>query len=65
MTTPDDTSADDGWMTTVEAGRYLGVTPRRLFALIDAGELPFARFDRRTVVRRADVYELRLRLEDG
>jgi excisionase family DNA binding protein len=65
MSTTDDGVTDNGWMTTVEAARYLDVTPRRLFALIDAGELAFARFDRRSFVRRRDVYELRLRLEDG
>jgi excisionase family DNA binding protein len=65
MTTTDHGATDDGWMTTADAARYLGVTPRRLFALIDGGELSYARFDRRSFVRRQDVYELRLRLEDG
>jgi excisionase family DNA binding protein len=57
---------DGPWMSTAEAAQYLGITPRTLYRLIDAEELPAYRFGRVVRLRQREVFELRLRIEgDG
>lgn len=34
------------WLSTAEAAKRLGITPRTLYRFIDAGELPAYRFGR-------------------
>lgn len=34
------------WMSTAEAAKYLGITPRTLYRFIDEGQLPAYRFGR-------------------
>ena len=49
-TSPDGVSADGDeaitWLSTAEAARRLGVTPRTLYRFIDEGQLPAYRFGR-------------------
>jgi excisionase family DNA binding protein len=49
---PDD---ERTWMSTAETAKYLGVTPRRLYALIDEQFLPAERFARGIRLRRDRV----------
>ena len=44
---------DPRWLSTAEAARILGVTPRTLYRFIDNGELPAYRFGR--VIRLRDT----------
>jgi len=47
---------DVGWMSTAEAAKRLGITPRTLYRFIDEGQLPAYRFGR--VIRlKADEVE--------
>lgn len=39
-------SNDIAWLSTAEAARRLGVTPRTLYRFIDEGQLPAYRFGR-------------------
>jgi excisionase family DNA binding protein len=48
--------ADDiVWMSTQEAARRLGVTPRTLYRFVDEGELPAYRMGRVFRLQKADV----------
>lgn len=46
---------DIQWLGTAEAARYLGITTRTLYRLIDAGELPAFKFGRVIRLKQADV----------
>jgi excisionase family DNA binding protein len=48
----------DALISTTEAARLLGVTPRRVQALIAAGRLPCVRVGRTFVIRPEDVKSL-------
>jgi len=56
-----------GWMSTAEAAKRLGITPRTLYRFIDEGQLPAYRFGR--VIRlKADEVEVFIeacRIEPG
>ena len=43
------------WMGTAEAARYLGLTSRTVYRLIDEGQLPAYKFGRVIRLKRADV----------
>lgn len=43
------------WLSTAEAARRLGITPRTLYRFIDAGELPAYRFGRVIRLREHEV----------
>lgn len=45
------------WMSTSEVADMIGLTPRTVHRLIDAGELPAYRFGRVIRYRRLDVLE--------
>ena len=46
------TSPPPRWLSTAEAARKLGITPRTLYRFIDEGQLPAYRFGR--VIRLKD-----------
>jgi excisionase family DNA binding protein len=46
-------------LTTMQAAKELGVTPRALYSLIDAGRLPFVRRGRQLYIKLRDVDALR------
>lgn len=46
---------DIQWLGTAEAARYLGITTRTLYRLIDGGELPAFKFGRVIRLKQADV----------
>lgn len=46
---------DIHWLGTAEAARYLGITTRTLYRLIDGGELPAFKFGRVIRLKQADV----------
>lgn len=46
---------DIQWLGTAEAARYLGITPRTLYRLIDGGELPAYKFGRVIRLKQTDV----------
>ena len=46
---------DEGWLTSEQARRKLGISARALYALIDAGDLPAYRIGSRIRLRAADV----------
>jgi excisionase family DNA binding protein len=49
-------SLDDvQWMSTAEAARRLGITPRTLYRFIDEGQLPAYRFGRVIRLKKAEV----------
>ena len=48
---------DIQWLGTAEAARYLGITTRTLYRLIDGGELPAFKFGRVIRLKQADVDE--------
>ena len=49
-------SLDDvQWMSTAEAARRLGITPRTLYRFIDEGQLPAYRFGRVIHLKRTEV----------
>lgn len=48
-------------LETREAARQLGISPRQLYELIDAGELPAYKAGRNIKIRQADVDSLRAR----
>jgi excisionase family DNA binding protein len=56
---------DDEWMSTAEAARFLGITPRTLYRFIDQEVVPAYRFGRVIRLRSQDVIELALRLGEG
>jgi len=43
------------WLSTQEAARRLGVTPRTLYRFIDQGDLPAYRLGRVIRLKKADV----------
>lgn len=43
------------WLSTADAAKSLGITPRTLYRFIDQGELPAYRFGRVIRVKRTDV----------
>jgi excisionase family DNA binding protein len=45
------------WLSTQEAARRLGVTPRTLYRFIDQGELPAYRFGRVIRLKATEVDE--------
>jgi excisionase family DNA binding protein len=45
------------WLSTTEAGRRLGVTPRTVYSFINDGSLPGYRIGRKIQVLAADVDE--------
>lgn len=48
-------TASADWLSTADAAKTLGITPRTLYRFIDQGELPAYRFGRVIRVKRADV----------
>jgi len=52
---PSESLADGDWLSSREAARRLGLTPRTLYRLIDIGDLPAYRFGR---VIRLKGYDL-------
>lgn len=48
-------------LTTTEAATALGVTPRRVQALIKAGRLPATRFGKSFAIKPADLEKVRIR----
>lgn len=46
---------DIQWLGTAEAARYLGITTRTLYRLIDSGELPAFKFGRVIRLKQSDV----------
>jgi excisionase family DNA binding protein len=55
------------WMSTRQAAAYLGITPRTLYRLIDAGQLPAYRFGRvfRLQGRQIDAFIDSARIQPG
>lgn len=49
------TSANPNWLSTAEAARYLGITPRTLYRFIDQGHLAAYRFGRVIRLKQEDV----------
>jgi len=43
------------WLSTAEAARYLGITPRTLYRFIDEGQLAGYRFGRVIRLKQTDV----------
>lgn len=43
------------WMSTADAAKALGITPRTLYRFIDAGDLPAYRFGRVIRLKTSDV----------
>ena len=48
-------TSDIAWLSTAEAARRLGVTPRTLYRFIDEGQLPAYRFGRVIRLKEAEV----------
>lgn len=46
---------DIQWLGTAEAARYLGITPRTLYRLIDGGELTAYKFGRVIRLKHGDI----------
>ena len=55
------------WMSTRQAAKYLGITPRTLYRLIDSGQLPAYRFGRvfRLQGREIDAFIDSARIQPG
>lgn len=53
MATGDEGGGD--WLSTKDASRLLGITPRTLYRLIDEGQLPAYKVGRTLRLRRHDV----------
>ncbi len=55
------------WMSTAEAAKHLGITPRTLYRFIDEGQLPAYRFGRVIRLKRneVDVFVESCRIEPG
>ncbi len=51
----DVSSSDIAWLSTAEAAKRLGVTPRTLYRFIDEGQLPAYRFGRVIRLKEAEV----------
>ncbi|MEM7285091.1 MAG: helix-turn-helix domain-containing protein [Actinomycetota bacterium] len=48
-------SSDIAWLSTAEAAKRLGVTPRTLYRFIDEGQLPAYRFGRVIRLKEGEV----------
>ena len=48
-------SAPIQWLSTAEAARYLGITPRTLYRFIDEGQITGYRFGRVIRLKQTDV----------
>lgn len=48
-------NAEIQWLSTAEAAKYLGITPRTLYRFIDQGEIPAFRFGRVIRLKQEDV----------
>ena len=61
------TTDETEWLSTQEAARRLGITPRTLYRFIDHGELPAYRFGRVIRLRAHEVSEFinRSRIQPG
>ena len=46
---------DPRWLSTAEAAKRLGITPRTLYRIIDEGQLPAYKFGRVIRVKEGDV----------
>ena len=44
-----------GFLTTKQAAAKLGITPRRVVALVTAGRLPATKFGRDYMIKEADL----------
>ncbi len=55
------------WLSTKEAARRLGITPRTLYRLIDEGQLPAYKFGRviRLQEREVDEFIGKARIQPG
>lgn len=60
-------SDESEWLSTQEAARRLGITPRTLYRFIDHGELPAYRFGRVIRLRSHEVEDFitRSRIKPG
>ncbi len=58
---------DVDWMSTAEAAKRLGITPRTLYRFIDEGQLPAYRFGRviRLKVNEVDSFIENCRIAPG
>jgi excisionase family DNA binding protein len=58
---------DVQWMSTADAAKRLGITPRTLYRFIDEGQLPAYRFGRviRLKATEVDVFIDSCRIEPG
>ncbi len=43
------------WLSTADAAKFLGITPRTLYRFIDEGQIPGYRFGRVIRLKQADV----------
>ena len=48
-------NAEIRWLSTAEAAKYLGITPRTLYRFIDQGEIAAFRFGRVIRLKQDDV----------
>jgi len=53
--TTSEASPNIRWLSTAEAARRLGITPRTLYRFIDEGQLPAYRFGRVIRLKEAEV----------
>lgn len=55
------------WLSTKEAARHLGITPRTLYRLIDSGQVPAYKFGRviRLQEREVDAFIEQARITPG
>lgn len=55
------------WLSTAEAAKRLGITPRTLYRMIDGGQLPAYRFGRviRLQEQEVDAFVQACRIEPG
>lgn len=53
--TVSDMSAPIQWLSTADAAKYLGITPRTLYRFIDEGQIAGYRFGRVIRLKQADV----------
>ncbi|MGQ0618168.1 MAG: helix-turn-helix domain-containing protein [Acidimicrobiia bacterium] len=58
---------ETSWLSTAEAAKRLGITPRTLYRFIDQGDIPAYRFGRviRLKVDEVDAFIDRCRIEPG
>lgn len=49
------TDEGDEWLSTAEAGKAIGITPRTLYRFIDQGDLPAYRFGRVIRLKRSEL----------